>query len=160
MPTQTTADTLAGCLLPKLVQEADDHFRAFGPLALLGLLVNYNKFEFQNPYQLRLQDFVNKEIMGDIAVALGRVFNECRDEYTTIQNDQVSGWSLGGALSTISLGLTGGSRSTNDPSEEKVKADLAEQYASASVLDPFEANSTMQTVARSLHYSFTVRFCQ
>ena len=40
-------------------------------LYLLGLLTNYNKFEFQNPYRLRLDDFVNDTIIKDMITCLG-----------------------------------------------------------------------------------------
>ncbi|KAK6845301.1 membrane protein [Apiospora arundinis] len=44
----------------KFIQDSDSPTRVLEPFMLLGLLANYNKFEFQNPYQLRLNDFVNE----------------------------------------------------------------------------------------------------
>ncbi|KAK6597591.1 hypothetical protein H4I96_08543 [Botrytis cinerea] len=43
--------------LMKFIQDSDTTSLTFEPFTLLGLLVNYNKFEFQNPYRLRLDDF-------------------------------------------------------------------------------------------------------
>ena len=81
------------------------------PFVLLGLLANYNKFEFQNPYRLRLDDFVNDATIKKIVEAVGYTCTKVRNEYILIQDDTPEGWSLSSALSFIGLGaLTTGAR--------------------------------------------------
>jgi hypothetical protein len=72
---------------------------------LLGLLVNYNKFEFQNPYRLRLDDFVNESIIQKIIVSFGSTCAALRDAYVAIQDDMPEGWTLGSTLNYIGLGV-------------------------------------------------------
>src|ERR1700744_3923321 len=57
--------------LMKFVQDSDASGQIREPFALLSLLVNYNKFEFQNPYQTRLNDFVNEGIMRKLVFCIG-----------------------------------------------------------------------------------------
>ncbi|KAL1792296.1 hypothetical protein ACET3X_008803 [Alternaria dauci] len=80
-------------------------------LYLLGLLTNYNKFEFQNPYRLRLDDFVNDAIIQDMVVCFGETCRKLRDSYVAVQDDMPEGWSLGSTLSYIGLGALAGSGS-------------------------------------------------
>jgi hypothetical protein len=92
-------------------------------LYLLGLLTNYNKFEFQNPYRLRLDDFVNDAIIRDMITCFGTACQDLRDAYVAIQDDVPEAWSLGSTLRTIGLGvLAPGSRPTTptpNPDETK-----------------------------------------
>ena len=71
---------------------------------LLGLLANYNKFEFQNPYQMRLADFVNERVIRGIVRSVGQTCQNLRAQYIDIQDDLPEGWSLAGTLSKIGLG--------------------------------------------------------
>ncbi|CAN9481218.1 unnamed protein product [Alternaria alternata] len=80
-------------------------------LYLLGLLTNYNKFEFQNPYRLRLDDFVNDAIIQDMVSCFGDTCRKLRDSYVAVQDDMPEGWSLGSTLSYIGLGALAGSGS-------------------------------------------------
>ncbi|CAN9405260.1 unnamed protein product [Alternaria alternata] len=80
-------------------------------LYLLGLLTNYNKFEFQNPYRLRLDDFVNDAIIQDMVSCFGETCRKLRDSYVAVQDDMPEGWSLGSTLSYIGLGALAGSGS-------------------------------------------------
>ncbi|CAN9382375.1 unnamed protein product [Alternaria alternata] len=80
-------------------------------LYLLGLLTNYNKFEFQNPYRLRLDDFVNDAIIQDMVSCFGDMCRKLRDSYVAVQDDMPEGWSLGSTLSYIGLGALAGSGS-------------------------------------------------
>jgi hypothetical protein len=93
-------------------------------LYLLGLLTNYNKFEFQNPYRLRLDDFVNDVIIRDMIKCFGNTCAKLRDAYVTVQDDMPEGWTLGSTLSYIGLGaLTPNSRpSTPVPAPEEAKS--------------------------------------
>lgn len=77
----------------------------FKPSLLLGLLVNYNKFEFRNPYRLRLEDFVNESIIQKIARGLGSACSTSRDYYLAIQEDVTESWTLGSTLAYVGLGV-------------------------------------------------------
>jgi hypothetical protein len=71
---------------------------------LLGLLANYNKFEFQNPYRLRLDDFVNEGTIQKIIKSVGLTCDNVREKYVAIQDDLPEGWSITNPLSIIGLG--------------------------------------------------------
>jgi len=71
----------------------------------LGLLANYNKFEFRNPYRLRLEDFVNEAAIVKIVQGLGVACSQSRDHYIDIQEDVAEGWTLGNTLAYISFGV-------------------------------------------------------
>ncbi|KAH6618993.1 hypothetical protein C7974DRAFT_40293 [Boeremia exigua] len=109
--------------LMKYVQDTDDSAQVLPALYLLGLLANYNKFEFQNPYRLRLDDFVNDGIIRDMITCFGSTCQDIRDAYVAIQDDVPEAWSLGSTLRTIGLGvLAPGSRPTTptpNPDESK-----------------------------------------
>lgn len=76
----------------------------FAPLALISLLANYNKFEFQNPYQLRLNDFVNESTIQNIVHSIGLTCQNIRDAYIDIQDDLPEGWTFSNTLNMIGLG--------------------------------------------------------
>lgn len=77
----------------------------FKPFLLLGLLANYNKFEFRNPYRLRLEDFVNEGAIVKIVQGLGVACSQSRDHYVAIQEDVAEGWTLSNTLAYISFGV-------------------------------------------------------
>ncbi|KAF3048092.1 hypothetical protein E8E12_010224 [Didymella heteroderae] len=110
--------------LMKYIQDTDDSAQVQPALYLLGLLANYNKFEFQNPYRLRLDDFVNDAIIRDMVTCFGTTCQEIRDAYVAIQDDVPEAWSLGSTLRTIGLGvLAPGSRPTTPtPNPEETKS--------------------------------------
>ncbi|KAL9081467.1 MAG: hypothetical protein Q9157_000025 [Trypethelium eluteriae] len=108
--------------LMKFVQETEDPSQTAEPFILLGLLANYNKYEFQNPYQLRLDDFVNDTAIGKIAQGVGCICRSARDRYLAIQNDLPESWSFGNTLGYIGLGALAGRQSTSTaPSNEEAK---------------------------------------
>jgi hypothetical protein len=74
------------------------------PFTLLGLLANYNKFEFQNPYQMRLNDFVNERVIRGIVQSVGQTCQRLRGQYIDVQEDLPEGWTLAGTLNRIGLG--------------------------------------------------------
>ncbi|KAH0543939.1 hypothetical protein FGG08_001840 [Glutinoglossum americanum] len=90
--------------LMKYIQESDTTIRILQPFALLGLLVNYNKFEFQNPYRLRLDDFVNEAIIRKMVKSIGQSSSSSRDRYVAIQDDLPEGWNLNSTLTFLGLG--------------------------------------------------------
>lgn len=97
--------------------------QVFEPFLLLGLLVNYNKFEFQNPYQLRLDDFVNETSIQNIVKGVGISCGALRNGYVAIQDDSPEGWTLMGTLLYFGLGVLAPNRKEkpNPPSPEEAK---------------------------------------
>ncbi|KAF2141181.1 uncharacterized protein K452DRAFT_271832 [Aplosporella prunicola CBS 121167] len=108
--------------LMKFIQDSDPSSEAFEPFVLLGLLSNYNKFEFQNPYRLRLDDFVNDVAIKKTVQCLGSTCREARDKYVAVQDDLPEGWTLGGTLSWVGLGALTGSK----PSSPVLSAEEAQ----------------------------------
>ncbi|KAF2460635.1 hypothetical protein BDY21DRAFT_298782 [Lineolata rhizophorae] len=99
--------------LMKFVQDADSEGLLKEPIILLGLLANYNKFEFQNPYRVRLDDFVNEVAIRKIITCVGTMCTTARDEYVAVQDDLPEGWNLSSTLTYIGLGsFTSNSRPT------------------------------------------------
>ncbi|KAI1341704.1 DUF1741-domain-containing protein [Xylariaceae sp. FL0016] len=101
----------------KFIQESDTPDRVSEPFTLLGLLANYNKFEFQNPYQLRLNDFVNEASIQKVIRCVGQTCKELRSQYVEIQEDLPEAWSILNTLSMIGLGaISPGSKAKTKPS--------------------------------------------
>ncbi|QQK45750.1 UPF0588 membrane protein [Penicillium digitatum] len=114
--------------LMKCVSDSDTPLQVFDPFLLLGLLANYNKFEFQNPYQLRLDDFVNESSIEKVAKGVGLACNRLRNGYIAVQDDIPEGWSLTNTLIFFGLrALAPGARDkANPPSVEEAKAMFAD----------------------------------
>ncbi|KAE8147414.1 hypothetical protein BDV25DRAFT_33390 [Aspergillus avenaceus] len=91
--------------LMKFVQDSDTPLQVFDPFLLLGLLANYNKFEFQNPYQLRLDDFVNESSIQKIVQGVGISCAALRNGYVAVQDDAPEGWTLISTLIYFGLGV-------------------------------------------------------
>ncbi|KNG50029.1 hypothetical protein TW65_02947 [Stemphylium lycopersici] len=110
--------------LMKYTQDCDNSTHVLPAVYLLGLLTNYNKFEFQNPYRLRLDDFVNDAIIQDMIACFGSTCTKLRDAYVAVQDDMPEGWTLGSTLSYIGLGaLSSASRPTSPiPAHEEAKS--------------------------------------
>jgi Domain of unknown function (DUF1741) len=99
--------------LMKLAQDSETATQILESFVLLGLLANYNKFEIQNPYRLRLDDFVNDITIRKIVGCVGSTCVSARDKYIAVQEDLPEGWSIGGTLAWVGLGaLAPGSRPT------------------------------------------------
>lgn len=88
----------------QLIQDAETTPEIFEPFTLVGLLANYNKFEFQNPYQLRLNDFVNEDTIQKIIKTIGQTCQKLRLRYVDIQEDLPEGWTFTNTLNMIGLG--------------------------------------------------------
>ncbi|KAL9592552.1 MAG: hypothetical protein Q9179_006598 [Wetmoreana sp. 5 TL-2023] len=111
------------CLI-KVIQDVESPIRVLEPLLLLGLLANYNKFEFRNPYRTRLEDFVNETIIQKIIGGLGVVCSQTRDQYVAIQDDAGEGWTWGSTLKYIGLGVLAPSRSATPTRNAEEAKDL------------------------------------
>ena len=115
--------------LMKYVQDSESPIAIFKAFLLLGLLANYNKFEFRNPYRARLEDFVNQSNIQKIVRGLGSSCTNSRDRYVAIQEDIVEGWTLSSTLTYIGLGVLAPIKATAPPTTTKsdeMKADLAD----------------------------------
>ncbi|KAI0389701.1 hypothetical protein F5Y17DRAFT_109396 [Xylariaceae sp. FL0594] len=109
----------------KFIQDSDTPERVLEPFTLLGLLANYNKFEFQNPYQLRLNDFVNEAAIQKIVRCVGQTCKNLRSQYLDISEDLPEGWSLAHTLNAIGLGkIAPGVKANQKPTYD---ADTAKQ---------------------------------
>ncbi|KAK2735204.1 hypothetical protein FQN57_001309 [Myotisia sp. PD_48] len=109
--------------LMKFVNDSAIHAQVFHPFLLLGLLANYNKFEFQNPYQLRLDDFVNEATILKIVKGIGAACSSLRNSYIAVQDDLPEGWTWSSTLAFFSFGFyTPGSKPHAQPqSPEEMK---------------------------------------
>ncbi|PYH96242.1 DUF1741-domain-containing protein [Aspergillus ellipticus CBS 707.79] len=110
--------------LMKFVQESDTPMQVFEPFLLLGLLANYNKFEFQNPYQLRLDDFVNESSIQKIAKGVGLSCGALRNGHVAVQDDSPEGWTLISTLIYFGLGVLAPGKkekSSSPPTVEEAK---------------------------------------
>lgn len=87
------------------MQDSDDSSRLSNPFILLGLLANYNKFEYHNPYRLRLEDFVNEANILKMLHGLRKACADSRDQYAAVLDDLPEGWKLSSALNYIGLGV-------------------------------------------------------
>jgi hypothetical protein len=97
------------------------------PFLLLGLLANYNKFEFQNPYQQRLDDFVNEATIQKIVKGTGLACAGLRNGYVAIQNDLPEGWTLSNTL--IFFGLRALAPGAKDKSAASTAEEAKEVFA-------------------------------
>ncbi|KAM0451672.1 hypothetical protein ACHAPV_009820 [Trichoderma viride] len=89
----------------KFIQSSEQPDQDLEPFTLLGILANYNKFEFQNPYQLRLNDFVNEAVIQKVVRCIGNACQTLRSDYVDIQEDLPEGWTLSSTLNMIGLGV-------------------------------------------------------
>ncbi|CEJ62358.1 hypothetical protein PMG11_10859 [Penicillium brasilianum] len=114
--------------LMKYVNDSENPLEVFAPFLLIGLLANYNKFEFQNPYQLRLDDFVNEASIQKIVKGVGQACSGLRNGYIAVQDDIPEGWTLTNTLIFFGLrALAPGARDkANPPTADEAKAMFAD----------------------------------
>lgn len=89
----------------QFVQDSEKPGPILEPFTLIGLLANYNKFESQNPYQMRLNDFVNEATIQKIIRCVGYTCQAVRADYVDVQEDLPEGWTLSKTLNLIGLGF-------------------------------------------------------
>ncbi|KAL1855363.1 hypothetical protein Daus18300_011081 [Diaporthe australafricana] len=100
----------------KLIQDASSSRQIFNPFTLIGLLANYNKFEFQNPYQLRLNDFVNEDTIQKVIKSVGYTCQGLRDQFVDVQEDIPEAWTLTNTLTMFGLGaIASGAKTEKKP---------------------------------------------
>ena len=109
------------------IQDSDNPELVFKPFLVLGLLANYNKFEFRNPYRLRLEDFVNESAIQKIVQGIGSACSQSRNFYVAVQEDVAEGWTVGSTLSYIGLGVLAPSKGAA-PAQPKAD-DMKEGFA-------------------------------
>ena len=97
------------------IQDSEDGTHAMPAFYLLGLLANYNKFDFQNPYRLRLEDFVNDTIIRKIIASFGDTCASLRDAYVAVQDDVPEGWTIASTLNYITLGVLASASRSKTP---------------------------------------------
>ncbi|KAI9038931.1 ARMH3 family protein [Aspergillus affinis] len=109
--------------LMKFIQDSETSIQVFEPFLMLGLLANYNKFEFQNPYQLRLDDFVNESSIRKIVSGVSLSCGALRNGYVAVQDDAPEGWSLISTLIYFGLGVLAPNRRdrSSPPTAEEAK---------------------------------------
>lgn len=116
----------------QFVQDSELSGEISEPFILLGLLANYNKFEFQNPYRLRLDDFVNDVAIKKTVQCVGNTCRDLRDRYVAVQDDTPEAWSIGTALSYVGLGALTGSRPASPaPSPEEAQSLFTTLYVTS-----------------------------
>ncbi|KAJ9295677.1 hypothetical protein DTO271G3_5700 [Paecilomyces variotii] len=122
--------------LMKFIHDSDTHIQIFEPFLLLGLLANYNRFEFQNPYHLRLVDFVNEATIQKIVKGIGVSCAALRNGYVAVQDDVPEGWSLTSTLIFFGLrALAPGARDkASPPTPEEAKEMFAALPAAEAAL--------------------------
>jgi hypothetical protein len=107
--------------LMKFVHDAPDS--ACQAYVLLGCLASYEKFEQQNVYQNRLEDFVDESTIRLLVDIVGESSRRIRDDYTAIQDDAAATLTLSSALTYVGLrSLSPDARKPAPPSEEEAKA--------------------------------------
>jgi hypothetical protein len=92
-------------------------------LLLLGLLANHNKFESQNPYQNRLEDFVDETTIQSLVLGIAHACLVVRDSYLAVHDDMPQGWNLQTTLAYVGLRALTPEANTKRPapSEEEAK---------------------------------------
>lgn len=119
------------------MQESDSNDRVSEPLLLLGLLANYNKFEFRNPYRLRLEDFVNETTVEKIVAGLAVSCLRIRSNYTDVFDDiPDTSWSLASALAYIGLGVLAPIKAIN-PVGADTEAEEQEKFSTLLVFPAY-----------------------
>ncbi|KAH0829536.1 hypothetical protein FOPE_10229 [Fonsecaea pedrosoi] len=92
---------------------------------VIGILSSYNKFEAQNVYQNRLEDFVNEETIRLLVRNFAIACLVIRDQYVSVQDDYPVPWSLNSTLVMVGLrSLSTDAKKAAPPSEEEAKAML------------------------------------
>ncbi|KIV97791.1 hypothetical protein PV10_01499 [Exophiala mesophila] len=89
---------------------------------VVGVLSSYNKFESQNVYQNRLEDFVNEDTIRILVQQFAKISLSSRDRYIEAQDDYPPPWNLNSTLTMVGLRSLSGDANKPPPlTEEEVK---------------------------------------
>ena len=103
-----------------IIDYPDSSLQAF---ILIGLLASYNKFEAQNVYQNRLEDFVNEDTIKILVHGFAECCRRIRDEYVAVQDDSPGTWAWNSTLNYVGLrSMLPDAKRPPQPSEEEAKA--------------------------------------
>ncbi|KAI1612644.1 hypothetical protein EDD37DRAFT_562530 [Exophiala viscosa] len=110
--------------LVKYIHDMDkDPSQGLKAFVLIGVLSSYNKFESQNVYQNRLEDFVNVDTIRLLVQNFASASARLRDQYVAVQDDLPTAWSLNSTLSMVGLrALSADAKKPVPPTEEEAKA--------------------------------------
>lgn len=105
-----------------VLQYSHDHpENSSSSLVLLGLLANYNKFESQNLYQNRLEDFVNEDTIRGLVYSSAHTCSSIRDQYVSVQNDVPAAWTVNSTLAYVGLRALSSEAKKPEPTEDEAK---------------------------------------
>ena len=100
---------------------------------VIGILSSYNKFEAQNVYQNRIEDFVDEETIRLLVHHSAQACATIRDQYIAVHDDYPASWTWSSTLAMVGLqALTSDAQKGVPPTEEEAKAlflSLPEQNA-------------------------------
>ncbi|KAK6386048.1 hypothetical protein LTS17_001622 [Exophiala oligosperma] len=89
---------------------------------IVGVLSSYNKFESQNVYQNRLEDFVNEETIRLLVHNFTDACANIRNQYVSVQEDLPVPWNLNSTLVMVGLRpLSSDANKPLPPTEEEAK---------------------------------------
>lgn len=110
-------------LFPALMKYVHDApGSAHEPYILLGCLASYQKFESQNLYQDRLEDFVDEATIRLLLSSFSDSCRSIRESYTAVQDDEAASLTLSSALSYVGLrSLSPDARKPPPPNEDEAK---------------------------------------
>lgn len=86
----------------------------------MGLLANLNKFEIQNPYQNRLEDYVHAETMQKLVRNIGTVYCTIRESYVKAQDDTPDTWTTS-TLQLVGIKSWPSQKKQPQPSEDEAR---------------------------------------
>ena len=95
----------------QLLDDIEDPLQASQPLILVGLLVNYDKFETHNHYRPRFAETTDDGTLHAVIATIGQISFLLRDRYVAVLDDIPAAWSIGGTLSYVGLGALAGAKS-------------------------------------------------
>ena len=110
------------------MQDTDNSTTMSRAFLLLGLLANYNRFEFLNPYRMRFEDFINESNIQRLIKAFGASMAKSRNRYVDVQDDVAEGWTLSSTLAYIGLGVLAPAKPTSSTSTDHVKEGFGDLY--------------------------------
>lgn len=92
-------------------------------VVVVGVLSSYNKFEAQNVYQNRLEDFVNEDTIQLLVQNFASACSLIRNQFVAVQDDYPVPWSFNSTLAMVGLrGLSSDAKKPAPPSEDEAKA--------------------------------------